>query len=120
MQTFENIIKNLFEIAKQIRNIIVEILIESTILLLKIDINNIAITIENKIETIFLTYFSFLLTILIDNLKKFLYLLLIEENKIILKCKTIKAIYKTSSNKILEINNIISLVLQQLICRISK
>lgn len=53
MQTLENIIKNLFEIAKQIRNIIVEILIESTILLLKIDINNIAITIENKIEIIF-------------------------------------------------------------------
>lgn len=53
MQTLENNIKNLFEIAKQIRNIIVEILIESIILLLKININNIVITIENKIETIF-------------------------------------------------------------------
>jgi len=61
-------------------------------------------------------YFTFLSTILVNNLNKFFYLISIEENKIMLKRKVIKAIYRIISNKILEINDVINCALRQLIC----
>jgi len=42
----------------------------------------------------------------INNIEDLFYLLLINKDKIVLQYKIIKAIYKTTLNKILEINNI--------------
>jgi hypothetical protein len=89
-------------------------LIKFTILLLQIN-TNIATTTKNKIETIFYFYFSSLLTILINDLNKFFYSIFMKDNKMMSKCKVIRAIYKTTSNKISRINNIINCVLQHLI-----
>ncbi len=55
-----------------------------------------------------------------NNIKNFIYLILINNNKIILKHKLTKAIYKTTLNKILKINNIINRVLKQFIYIVSK
>ncbi len=64
----------------------------------------------------FRSYFSFSSTILINNLNKFFYSIFIEDNTTILKRKVIRAIHKTTLNKILKINNIINYELRQLIC----
>jgi len=61
-------------------------------------------------------YFTSLSTILVNNLNKFFYLISIEDNKIILKRKVIRAIHRITSNKILEINDVINCALRQLIC----
>jgi len=61
-------------------------------------------------------YFSFLFTILVDNLNEFSYSTSIEDNEIVSKRKVIKAMHKITSNKILKINNIINYALRQLIC----
>jgi len=45
---------------------------------------------------------------LINNIKDFFYLFLINKSEIILQCKIIKTIYKTTLNKTLNINNIIN------------
>jgi hypothetical protein len=87
-------------------------LIKFIILLLRINIS-IATTIKNKIKTMF-RFFFFI--ILVNNLNEFSYLISIKDNKIMSKRKVIRAMHKTTSNKILKINNVINCVLQQLIC----
>ncbi len=89
-------------------------LIKFTILLLQINTNIATIT-KNKIETIFRFYFYFSSTILINDLNEFFYSIFIKDDKIILKREIIKAIYKTTFNKILEINDVINYALRQLI-----
>ncbi len=89
-------------------------LIKFTILLVQINTNIATIT-KNKIETIFRFYFSFSSTILINDLNEFFYSIFIKDDKIILKREIIKAIYKTTFNKILEINDVINYALRQLI-----
>ncbi len=89
-------------------------LIKFTILLLRIN-TNIATTTKNKIKTIFRFYFFSLSTILVNNLNKFFYLIFIKDDKIMSKRKVIKAMHKTTFNKILEINDVINRTLRQLI-----
>jgi hypothetical protein len=89
-------------------------LIKFTILLLQIN-TNITTTIKKKIETIFYFYFIFSSTILINDLNEFFYLISIKDNEIMLKRKVIKAMHKTTFNKISKINNIINRTLRQLI-----
>ena len=48
-------------------------------------------------------------------LNKFFYLIFIKDDKTMLKRKVIRAMHKTTSNKTLEINNVINRTLRQLI-----
>jgi len=63
---------------------------------------------------------SSLLIILIDDIKKFSYLSLIENNEIMSKREIIRTTYKTTSNKIFKINKIINQTLRQLVCVVLK
>ncbi len=58
-------------------------------------------------------YFFFIISI--NNVEDFFYLFLINKDKIILQHKIIKAIYKTTLNKILNIINIINKILKQFV-----
>ncbi len=101
----------MFEIAKYIRNITTNIFIKFIILILKTNIK-IATTIKKKTKTIFKIYLFFLFIVSINNIENFFYLFLINKNKIILQYKITKVIYKITSNKILNINNIINKILK--------
>ena len=50
-----------------------------------------------------------------NNIEEFVYSTLIEKNSLITKWEMMKAIYKTASNKILKINEVINKALRQLI-----
>jgi len=67
---------------------------------------------KNKTKIIFQIYFSFLSIVSINNIKSFIYLILINNNKIVLKRKITKATYKAILDKILEINDIINRALK--------
>ena len=64
----------------------------------------------------FRSYFSSLFTILINDLNEFFYSISIEDDETIFKRKIIRAMHKTTLNKISKINNIINCALRQLIC----
>ena len=57
---------------------------------------------------------------MIDNIKKFSYLFLIENDETILKRKIIRTIYKATLNKTFKINKITNRTLKQLVCVVSK
>ena len=67
---------------------------------------------QNKIEIIFKTYFSFLSTMFIKNIRKFNYFLLIDDEASMTRREIMKIIYKINSNKIFKINKIINQALR--------
>ena len=69
---------------------------------------------QDKIEIIFKSYFSFSLTMFMKFVIKFNYFLLINDKALIICCEIMKIIYKTNSNKIFKINKFINKTLQQL------
>ncbi len=86
-------------------------LIKFIILLLQINTNIATIT-KNKINIIFYFNFFSLFIILINDLNKFSYLIFIKDDKTMLKRKVIKVMHKITSNKTLEINNVINCTLR--------
>ena len=73
------------------------------------------ITAQNKIEIMFEIYFSFLLTILMKDIAKFNYFLLINDETSMTRREMMKIIHKINSNKTFEINEIINKTLRQFV-----
>ena len=83
------------------------------ILLLKTRENVAAVT-QNKIEIIFKIYFSFLSIIFMNDIEKFIYFSLTNDDETITYREIIKVIYKIISNKMSKVNKIINKTLRQL------
>ena len=75
---------------------------------------NVLVTTQNKIEIMFKIHFLFSLIIFINDIEKFVYFSLTDDNKRMTRCEIIKIIYKINSNKTSKINEIINKTLRQL------
>ena len=84
------------------------------ILLLQKTRENIAATTQNIIKIIFEIHFSFLLIIFRNDIERFVYFLLIDDDEIITRLEIMKIVYKINLNKTLKINKIINKALRQL------
>ena len=73
---------------------------------------NLIITAQNKIEIIFETHFSFLLTMFMKNVAKFNYFSLIDDETSMTRREIMKIIYKINLNKAFEISKIINKALR--------
>ena len=83
------------------------------ILLLKTRENVITIT-QNKIEIMFKIYFLSSSIVFMNDIEKFIYFSLTNDDKTMTRCEIMKVIYRINSNKVLKINKIINKTLRQL------
>ena len=72
---------------------------------------NVVATTQNKVKIIFKIHFLFLLIIFINDIKKFVYFLLINDDETMTRHKIMKIIYKINLNKMLKVNKIINKML---------
>ena len=75
--------------------------------------NVVAMT-QNKVKIMFKIHFSFSSIIFMNNIKKFIYFSLINDDKTMTRREIIKIVYKINLNKMLKINKIINKTLRQL------
>ena len=75
---------------------------------------NVAATTQDKVEIIFKIYFSFSSIIFINDIEKFVYFLLTENDETMTHREIIKIIYKINLNKMSKVNKIINRTLRQL------
>ena len=83
------------------------------ILLLKTRENVIATT-QDKVKIIFKIYFSFSSIVFMNDIEKFIYFSLTDDDKTMIRREIIKIIYKINLNKASKINKIINKTLRQL------
>ena len=73
---------------------------------------NIIATTQNKVEIMFETYFLFSSTIFMNDIKKFVYSLSINDNEAVTRREIIKVVYKINLNKMSRINKVINKALR--------
>ena len=94
-------------------------MLQRIILLLK-KRNEIIIKTHKKAEIIFKTHFLFSSIIFTNDIEKFFYLFLANDEETMTNRKLIKIVYKIDMNKTLKINKIINRTLKQLVAIVTK
>ena len=69
---------------------------------------------QNKVKIIFKIHFSFLSIIFMNDIKKFIYFSLTDDDETVTRHKIIKIVYKINLNKASKINEVINKTLRQL------
>ena len=113
MQISKNFSKQFFEIAKWIKEAKKEISSQIIISSLKTRENVVATT-QNKVEIIFKIHFSFLSTIFMNNIEKFVYFSSTNDDETMTRREIMKVVYKINSNKASKVNKVINKTLRQL------
>ena len=75
---------------------------------------NVVATTQNKVEIIFKIYFSSLSIVFMNDIEKFVYSSLTNDDEIVTRREIIKIVYKINLNKMSKINEIINKTLRQL------
>ena len=113
MQISKSFSKQLFEIAKWIRETEKEIILQMIISSLKTR-EDVVVTTQNKIEIMFEIHFSSLSIVFMNDIERFVYFSLIENDETMTCREIMKIVYKINLNKMSKINEIINKTLRQL------
>ena len=89
-------------------------IISQTIISLLKTRENVVVTTQNKVKIMFKIHFSSSSIVFMNDIKKFIYFLLTENDETVTHREIIKIVYKINSNKTSKINEIINKTLRQL------
>ncbi len=116
MQNVEQFSRELFQIAKWVRNAVTDILTQATILsLTKSECSDIITTMQNKVKMMFQTHFLSFSEILMLNTIDFKYSLSIDNDVSLIHRKIKKVIYKATSDKMSRHTKYINKTMRRLI-----
>ncbi len=103
MQNVEQSLRELFQIIKWVRNAVTDTFTQATIFsLTKLKCFDIITTMQNKVKMMFQTHFLSSSEILMLNIIDFKYLLLIEDDALLMHHEIKRVIYKVTSDKTLK------------------
>ena len=116
MQNVEQFSRELFQIAKWVRNAVTDILTQATILsLTKSECSDIITTMQNKVKMMFQTHFLSFSEILMLNTIDFKYSLSIDNDVSLIHRKIKRVIYKATSDKMSRHTKYINKIMRRLI-----
>ena len=113
MQTSKNFSKQLFKIAKWIKEAEKKIILQTIISSLKTR-ENVVATIQNKVEIMFEAHFSFSSIVFMNDIERFVYFSSTNDDETVTRREIMKIVYKINLNKASKINEIINRTLRQL------